>query len=106
VLYDFLGSDEAKDMNHSIFSKNRKNDLDELFIKGVPVIYGWGVNSALISLAKSAIETLGIDNPLGLLKPKTEYSYYHPLPRIYKKQLEWVQDVTTQILHKQKKANI
>lgn len=101
VLYDFLSSDSAKYIDHSIFSKNRTDDLEELFITGVPVIYGWGVNSALITLAKSAIETLGIDNPLGILKPKTEYSYYHPLPRIYKKQLEWVQDVTTQILRKQ-----
>lgn len=101
VLYDFLGSDEAKDIDHSIFSKSRKVDLQKLFIKGVPVIYGWGVNNALIPLAKSAIETLTVDNPLGLLKPSTEYSYYHPLPRVYKKQLEWVQGVTMQILREQ-----
>jgi len=64
--------------------------------KDTPVIFGWGVNRALVPLAKLAIETLCIGNPLGMLKLNTKYSYYHPLPRIYAKQLEWVQHVTSQ----------
>ncbi len=92
----FLKSEESSTVEHSIFSPNRKFELAQLFVNGVPVIYGWGVNQSLIPLAKQAIETLCISSPLGILKPNTRYSYYHPLPRIYAKQLEWVQHVTSQ----------
>ena len=95
-LYRFLKSEECSSVEHSIFSPNRKSELEQLFVKGIPVIFGWGVNQALIPLAKQAIEALCISNPLGILKPNTRYSYYHPLPRIYAKQLEWVQHVTSQ----------
>lgn len=96
-LYRFLKSEECRSVEHSIFSPNRKSELTQLFVIGVPVIFGWGVNQALIPLAKKAIEALCITNPLGILKTNTRYSYYHPLPRIYAKQLEWVQHVTNQI---------
>ena len=74
-LYVFINSEESGSVEHSIFSEKRKVDLNRLFIKGVPVIYGWGVNSALVPLAKLAIETLNINSPLGMLKPGTEYSF-------------------------------
>lgn len=96
-LYRFLKSEESSAVEHSIFSPNRKSELAQLFVNGVPVIFGWGVNQALIPLAKQAIEALCISTPLGILKANTRYSYYHPLPRIYAKQLEWVQHVTSQI---------
>ena len=96
-LYKFLDSDKSKQFEHSIFSDNRKEDLEELFIKDVPIIYGWGVNKALILLAKKAVDTLGIKNPLGKLKVNTEYSYYHPLPQNYYAQQEWVHDISNQI---------
>ena len=95
-LYCFLKSEESSTVEHSIFSPNRKFELAELFVHGVPVIFGWGVNRALIPLAKKAVEALSISHPLGILKPNTRYSYYHPLPRIYAKQLEWVRDVVSQ----------
>lgn len=95
-LYRFLKSDESNSVDHSIFSLSRKAELNRLFVKDTPVIFGWGVNRALVPLAKLAIETLCIGNPLGMLKLNTKYSYYHPLPRIYAKQLEWVQHVTSQ----------
>ncbi|MBA6413393.1 DUF1643 domain-containing protein [Parahaliea sp. F7430] len=96
-LYRFLRSEESSAVEHSIFSQNRRSELEHLFVSGIPVIFAWGVNRALIPLAKQAIETLCVRNPLGILKPNTRYSYYHPLPRIYAKQLEWVQHVTSQI---------
>lgn len=95
-LYRFLNSADSSTVQHSIFSPNRKSELAQLFVYGVPVIYGWGVNQTLIPLAKQAIETLCISKPLGILKPNTRYSYYHPLPRIYAKQIEWVRHVTSQ----------
>ncbi|MDM5073722.1 hypothetical protein [Aeromonas bestiarum] len=96
-LYYFLESDESSAVDHSIFSPNRKSELEQLFINGIPVIFGWGVSQALIPLAKQAIDALCVSNPLGILKQGTRYSYYHPLPRIYAKQVEWVQHVTSQI---------
>ncbi|MEH6543866.1 MAG: hypothetical protein V7721_07985 [Porticoccaceae bacterium] len=101
-LYKFVKSDESKLVDHSIFSTNRKTELNQLFIQYIPVIFGWGVNAALTLLAKLAIESLCINNPLGMLKPGTQYSYYHPLPRIYEKQLEWVQYVINQSIRTQK----
>lgn len=96
VLYEFIKSEESKTINHSIFHLNRSDELKSLFIKKVPVIFGWGVNEALIPLAKIAIEALDIEKPLGILKKGTKYSYYHPLPREHKKRLEWVHHVTSQ----------
>lgn len=95
-LYRFVESAESNALDHSIFSPNRKTELDQLFTKNVPVIFGWGVNKALVPLAKQAINTLRISNPLGMLKQNTKYSYYHPLPKIYAKQNEWIQLVTSQ----------
>ncbi len=95
-LYRFLKSDGCSSVEHSIFSRNRKSELAQIFVKGVPVIFGWGVNKALVPLARQAIEMLRISKPLGILKKNTRYSYYHPLPKNHSKQLEWVQLVITQ----------
>jgi hypothetical protein len=96
-LYRFLKSGESSAVEHSIFSSNRESELAQLFVNEVPVIFGWGVNPALVPLAKQAIDTLSISNPLGILKPNKRYSYYHPLPRVYAKQLEWVQYVVSRL---------
>lgn len=97
ALYKFLKSEESKSVAHSIFSATRESELNQLFVRGVPVIFGWGVNPALVPLARQAVDSLSIEQPLGIRKPSNEYSYYHPLPRIYAKQLEWVQHVTSQL---------
>jgi hypothetical protein len=97
ALYKFLKSEESKSVDHSIFSATRESELNQLFVRGVPVIFGWGVNPALVPLARQAVDSLSIEQPLGIRKPNNEYSYYHPLPRIYAKQLEWVQHVTSQL---------
>lgn len=99
-LYAFLKSEEAKSVDHSIFSFSRKSELDQLLIKNVPVIFAWGVNPALVPFAKLAIDVLGIDNSIGMLKHNTKYSYYHPLPKVYAKQLEWVRYITDECIRK------
>lgn len=96
-LYQFIKSKEAQSINHSIFNPARKSELDYLFVKTVPVIFGWGIDSALEPLAKQAIEALSIEAPLGRHKADSKYSYYHPLPRIYKQQIEWVDYVKNQL---------
>lgn len=94
VLYKFLKSKESQEIDHSIFCKNRKNDFDLLFRQNVPVIYGWGVDSALTELSKIAVKKINHPEPSGLKKAGTKYAYYHPLPRIYNKQIEWVETVS------------
>lgn len=97
TLYKFLKSEESQLVDHSVFSPTRRPELNQLFVRNVPVIFGWGVNKVLIPLAKQAITTLSIEQPLGLKKPNKEFSYYHPLPQVYVKQVEWVQHVTSQL---------
>ncbi|MGF1845290.1 DUF1643 domain-containing protein [Vibrio clamense] len=96
-LYKFIKSSESKMFPHSIFDGKRREELKSLFVQGVPVIYGWGVNKTLESLAKSAIEAINCPDPVGLKKAETLYSYYHPLPQVYKDQIEWVKVVTEQL---------
>ena len=93
-LYKFIGSEESKSVPHSIFCDERKEDFYSLYINNVPVIYGWGVNVALTNLAKNAVNRINHPNPVGLKKDDSIYSYYHPLPRIYDKQIEWVNKIT------------
>jgi len=76
TIYKFVKSDESKLVEYSIFSTKRKSELSLLFIQNVPVIFGWGVNPALIPLAKKAVESLVINSPLGIKKINTKYSYY------------------------------
>ncbi len=97
ALYSFVKSRAANELDHCIFSHSRRAELNRLFVGRVPVVFGWGVNPALLPLAKQAVEALAIDRPLGLLKPGSRYAYYHPLPRVYAKQLEWVQKIRDQL---------
>lgn len=97
VFYEFVKSEESRCVRHSIFASERRSDLRELFVKGVPVVFGWGVHPALVPLAAQAVESLGIENPLGIQKTGCDYAYYHPLPRIYSRQLEWVKQITDQL---------
>lgn len=90
VLYKFLKSEKSSLVAHSIFDAKRKADLDKLFVHNVPVIFGWGVNKSLTCLAKQAIQNIKCDNPIGLKKNDSDVAYYHPLPRVYSDQIEWV----------------
>ncbi|MCL1143219.1 DUF1643 domain-containing protein [Shewanella gaetbuli] len=94
VLYDFICSEKSKCFPHSIFDPQRNNELNELFIKDVPVIFAWGIDPALNHLAEMAIKTLKIKSPIGKLKTDSVLAYYHPLPRGDKQQIQWVNDIT------------
>jgi hypothetical protein len=82
-----------KGIPHSIFDPRRRKEFNSLFIEGIPVIFAWGVGKELKILAEHAIETINIDNPIGLKKEGVEWAYYHPLPQVYKKQIEWVNKI-------------
>ncbi len=84
-------------MSHSIFDDNRKEDFDSLFIKGVPVIFAWGVGKDLKELAEKAIYSINETNPIGIKKEAFDWAYYHPLPQNYKKQLDWCNEIIQQL---------
>jgi len=96
-LYKLINSKKLNKINHSIFGKNRKYDFTTLYIKNCPTIYGWGVSPNLTKLAKLAIDSINHKNPVGLKKQDSESAYYHPLPRIHNKQLQWVEEITKQL---------
>lgn len=85
---------EFKDIPHSIFDDARVNDFEALFVRDVPVIFAWGADKNLESLATKAIERINESNPYGLLKKGTSYGYYHPLPPDYYKQAKWCEDIS------------
>ena len=95
-LFNFLKSADSLKVDHSIFSDSRKNELKKLFIKDVPVIYAWGVDRKLSKLAKKAIASLSVEKPLGMVKENSDFAFYHPLPRIYKDQIKWVEYISKQ----------
>jgi hypothetical protein len=98
-FYKFLNSSSANSIPHSIFHQSRCKEFLTLFRQGVPVIYGWGVNSNLEKLARVAINRVSENNPIGIRKNGIEWAYYHPLPRVYTKQVEWVNTVSSLLLN-------
>ncbi|WP_165732387.1 DUF1643 domain-containing protein [Polaribacter sp. 20A6] len=97
TFYKQIPELDSKGIPHSIFDENRQFDFDQLWVKNVPVIYGWGVNYHLKPLALKAIAASSGSNTYGILKLGKESAYYHPLPRTSGKQLEWVKELTVQL---------
>ena len=96
-FYRKINPMSADGIYHSIFGENRNQDFSDLYVKGIPVIYAWGVNKKLMSLAKRALETTRTENSIGWNKPRYDFAYYHPLPRSYKKQREWSETIEEKI---------
>ncbi len=97
-FYKKIDELNAHDIYHSIFHKSRKTDLKKLFVRECPVVFAWGVHYKLRELTKLAVDTLNVKNPIGLEKENNKY--YHPLPRNYQKQKEWVEKITSQLKSK------
>lgn len=98
-LYKFLRSHESRSFPHSIFLPERAIDFAELFNEDVPVIFGWGVHKALADLSKLAVKTINNSQPIGVQKSNLAHAYYHPLPPVYKKQNEWVENISIALTH-------
>jgi hypothetical protein len=98
IFYTKLEKLKELNIHHSIFSDDRWEDFDNLFIKNVPVILAWGVNNNLMELAAIAKKRIGRDaKSTGIRKVGEEYAYYHPLPQNYSKQEEWVETITNNL---------
>ncbi|MBN2663163.1 MAG: DUF1643 domain-containing protein [Bacteroidales bacterium] len=85
---------KEKNIYHSIFFEQRKDDFDNLFINNCPVICAWGVNPKLIELSKIAFNKVKNEKIIGLKKQTVENAFYHPLPQNNKKQKEWVDEIS------------
>lgn len=96
-FYKKINSVNESGIIHSIFHENRVNEFNELYVKGIPVIYAWGINKKLIHLAKCAIKATEAESSFGWRKPKFDFAYYHPLPRSYKKQKEWYEAIESKL---------
>lgn len=97
VFYDSINKLENHNIAHSIFDLKRSKDFEELFIRDIPVVFAWGVNKKLLSLAIQTINRIGETKPIGLNKKGFDYAYYHPLPQNYTKQKEWIEKVAEMI---------
>ena len=84
---------DKKGIAHSIFDDRRKADFDSLFVKDIPVIFAWGVGNGLKELAEKAIHRINDKKAIGVEKEGVDWAYYHPLPQVYKKQIEWVDEI-------------
>jgi len=97
AFYKMLPDLRKNEIAHSIFDKKRDKDFKELFVDNIPTIFAWGVGDDLKELAKTAIDRIGIDKPIGLKKMDKNYAFYHPLPRNYNDQIKWVDGITERI---------
>lgn len=97
IFYNKIKELDKLNISHSIFQEDRINDFNKLWVSNVPVIFGWGVNPNLKSLALKAIEKTKVSNPIGFQKPNFPWAYYHPLPPNTNKQREWVKNICKQI---------
>jgi len=97
VLYKLIKEESIKNIPHSIFNSKRKADLIKLFNSSVPVVLGWGVDSALKKLALNALQKIKYQQIYGWKIEGCDFGYYHPLPPIHQKQKEWLEKVSKQI---------
>lgn len=94
---------DSKGIAHSIFDDSREEEFNELWVHGIPVIYGFGVSPKLKKLALKAMEVCNVQNPYGVQKEGVVHGYFHPLPYVYSKQQEWVATVSNQFKSQLKK---
>lgn len=90
-----------KDNIHSIFSKERKEELEDVFSPStnLMVILSWGVNNKLKNLITLATESDKLKNNIGYpknMKPENKF-YYHPTVRLSKKETSWLDQINSQI---------
>ncbi|CAM3156185.1 hypothetical protein [Sporolactobacillus spathodeae] len=76
---------------HSIFSRERENELKKLlqFNPSVELIAGWGTEPFIKSMVEEVFQHKLIKNIKGW-RHKTRPYYYHPNPRIYESKKEWI----------------
>jgi len=90
-------------IDHSVFTEEGKPFLKDYLNPKAVFIFAWGVDRGLQGLAKQAIEILNslwgkTIEAIGIKHSKNKYGYYHPLPWLEAKRIEWVNKITEQIM--------
>jgi len=104
TLDDFyIKLDGLEYTSHSIFSDERVEDFENLFVKNVPVLVAWGIrveeNEKAKKIAENAIGKINNKNIDGWLKEGTKFSYYHPLVVPYGTWVERITEILGNIKH-------
>ncbi|MEH7226662.1 hypothetical protein V7112_22930 [Bacillus sp. JJ1566] len=80
---------------HSIFSDNRIEELEEVLKKSKSrIIPAWGQNLGIRNLANKAIQNLKEEHQIvGLPSRENKWRYRHPNPRLQEKCVKWLEDM-------------
>jgi len=97
-LQNFLRTEQAKQIPHSIFYTSRKEELQSLLPKYSTYIVAWGVHYTLRPYAQKALAELAGQKIYGWKRPRgAEWDYYHPLPPNAHLQEKWLSTIVSQI---------
>ncbi|WP_100398858.1 hypothetical protein [Bacillus sp. FJAT-44742] len=80
---------------HTIFSKERKEELGRMVSDTPRIIAGWGANKLIRELALNVL--LHIDRPLFGIKYHTHPFYKHPRPQLKEKSIAWLEEISLQL---------
>jgi hypothetical protein len=91
---DHLTLFEAQDNNsHSIFSRNRIDEVAMLLSEKTKIIAGWGTQSFMKEKMLHAISVLPEFGNVSGLPHNTNPYYYHPFPMVQHKCIKWLDDM-------------
>jgi len=97
-LQNFLKTEQAKQIPHSIFDTSRKEELQSLLPITATYVVAWGVHYTLRPYARRALAALAGQTVYGWKKPSSaDWEYYHPLPPNTDRQKKWLSTVVSQI---------
>lgn len=82
---------------HSIFSKQRADEVKEIIGHDIPIILGWGTGAAIKGLAEKALTFLGDRRNIYGVKHAQHPYYYHPKPPVIKNRIQWLERMEAQL---------
>ncbi len=84
---------------HSVFSKERKKDLDKLMglKENTPIIAGWGRDKGLLPLAKLCLKNIDVNRIIGIPVNKERTLFAHPSPMLQSAKEKWIVDILNKI---------
>ena len=85
------------DSRHSIFSPERRSELESCVAAAGTVIAGWGTESYIRKAAGDAYALLSELRTVHGLPHQNHPLYYHPFPWIKEKCIQWLDDMENQL---------
>ncbi|WP_164525430.1 DUF1643 domain-containing protein [Siminovitchia acidinfaciens] len=82
---------------HSIFSKQRADEVKEIIGHDTPIILGWGTGVVIKGLAEKALTSLGDRGNIYGVKHAKHPFYYHPKPPVIKNRIQWLERMEAQL---------